>query len=53
MTQTKIHLDERDMPKQWYNIQADLPKPLPPAAAPGDEAAHRPRRPGARSSRWG
>lgn len=35
MTQTKIHLDERDMPKQWYNIQADLPKPLPPPLHPG------------------
>lgn len=35
MTQTKIHLDERDMPQQWYNIQADLPKPLPPPLHPG------------------
>ncbi|MDD5482578.1 MAG: TrpB-like pyridoxal phosphate-dependent enzyme [Kiritimatiellae bacterium] len=26
----KIFLDEKDMPRQWYNIQADLPHPLPP-----------------------
>jgi tryptophan synthase beta chain len=35
MSQIKIHLDERDMPRQWYNIQADLPKPLPPVLHPG------------------
>jgi tryptophan synthase beta chain len=35
VTQTKIHLDERDMPQQWYNIQADLPVPLPPPLHPG------------------
>lgn len=33
--QTKIFLDEEDMPKQWYNIQADLPTPLDPALHPG------------------
>ncbi|HPU02016.1 MAG TPA: TrpB-like pyridoxal phosphate-dependent enzyme [Bacillota bacterium] len=27
---TKVVLSERDLPKQWYNIQADLPKPLHP-----------------------
>ncbi len=26
----KIILDEKDIPKQWYNIQADLPEPLEP-----------------------
>jgi tryptophan synthase beta chain len=26
----KIILNEQDMPKQWYNIQADLPEPLEP-----------------------
>ncbi len=27
----KIYLNERDMPRQWYNIMADMPnKPLPP-----------------------
>ena len=27
---TKIVLSEHEMPRQWYNIQADLPTPLPP-----------------------
>jgi tryptophan synthase beta chain len=27
---TKILLTEEDMPRQWYNIQADLEKPAPP-----------------------
>jgi len=31
---TKFLLDEEEIPKQWYNIQADLPKPLPPALHP-------------------
>jgi tryptophan synthase beta chain len=31
----KIFLSERDMPRQWYNIQADLPNPLPPPLNPG------------------
>ena len=35
MDQKKILLSEKDMPKQWYNIQADLPKPLPPVLHPG------------------
>ena len=35
MDRKKIFLDERDMPRQWYNIQADLPKPLPPVIHPG------------------
>jgi len=33
--QTKFLLDENDMPTQWYNIQADLPEPLPPVLHPG------------------
>jgi len=32
---TKYVLDERDMPTSWYNIQADLPEPLPPLLHPG------------------
>lgn len=32
---TKFTLDEKDMPTQWYNIQADLPEPLPPVLHPG------------------
>lgn len=31
MRQKKFLLDEKDIPRQWYNIQADMPnKPLPP-----------------------
>ncbi|MDD4002989.1 MAG: TrpB-like pyridoxal phosphate-dependent enzyme [Clostridia bacterium] len=26
----KVVLDEREIPKQWYNIQADMPNPPPP-----------------------
>ncbi|MFA7198829.1 MAG: TrpB-like pyridoxal phosphate-dependent enzyme [Methanoculleus sp.] len=32
--QTKILLDEGEMPKRWYNIQADLPKPMDPFLHP-------------------
>jgi tryptophan synthase beta chain len=35
MAEIKIHLSEHEMPTQWYNIQADLPKPLPPVIHPG------------------
>ena len=38
-TATKIILDENDMPKKWYNINPDLPKPLP---APLHPATHEP-----------
>jgi tryptophan synthase beta chain len=31
---TKILLDEEQIPKQWYNIQADLPTPLDPVLHP-------------------
>src|SRR6266700_359607 len=31
----KILLDEREMPKRWYNIQADLPFPGSPPLHPG------------------
>jgi len=34
MTPTKIMLDENDMPKKWYNVQADLPTPLDPSIDP-------------------
>jgi len=34
MKQTKIMLDENDIPKKWYNIQADLKKPLDPPLHP-------------------
>jgi tryptophan synthase beta chain len=34
MDKTKFVLDEEDMPTAWYNIQADLPEPLPPLLHP-------------------
>jgi tryptophan synthase beta chain len=36
---TKILLDEEEMPRQWYNILADLPSPLDPPLHP---ATHKP-----------
>jgi len=27
---TKVILEEHELPRQWYNIQADLPSPMPP-----------------------
>ena len=33
--EVKINLSEKDMPKFWYNIAADLPTPLPPPLHPG------------------
>jgi tryptophan synthase beta chain len=38
MTTRKILLDEEDIPKQWYNITPDLPKPLPPFIDPETKA---------------
>jgi len=35
MKPVKFFLDEREMPQHWYNIQADLPEPLPPVIHPG------------------
>lgn len=35
MDRTKYILDEKAMPTRWYNIQADLPEPLPPYLHPG------------------
>lgn len=31
----KFLLEERDIPRYWYNINADLPEPLPPVLHPG------------------
>jgi len=31
---TKFILDEKEIPTHWYNIQADLPEPLPPDLHP-------------------
>ena len=35
MTARKITLHEREMPRSWYNIQADLPTPMQPVLHPG------------------
>ena len=35
MERATFVLDGKDMPTQWYNIQADLPEPLPPPLHPG------------------
>ncbi|MBI2461458.1 MAG: TrpB-like pyridoxal phosphate-dependent enzyme [Candidatus Rokubacteria bacterium] len=35
MPQTRFLLGEQDLPTRWYNIQADLPAPLPPVLHPG------------------
>jgi len=31
----KFNLTEKEMPTKWYNIQADLPEPMPPPLHPG------------------
>ncbi|MBN2061246.1 MAG: TrpB-like pyridoxal-phosphate dependent enzyme, partial [Deltaproteobacteria bacterium] len=35
MKAKKIFLPESELPRQWYNIQADLPTPLEPPLHPG------------------
>jgi tryptophan synthase beta chain len=35
MQQAKFFLGEKDLPTHWYNIQADLPEPVPPMIHPG------------------
>ncbi len=36
MDQTKVFLSEKDMPRQWYNLAADMPHPpLPPLGPDG------------------
>jgi len=32
--QTRFDLKQNDMPTRWYNVQADLPEPLPPTLHP-------------------
>jgi len=34
MERAMFFLEQKDMPTSWYNIQADLPEPLPPAFNP-------------------
>ena len=35
MAEKKILLTENEMPRHWYNIQADMPNPLLPPLHPG------------------
>jgi len=35
MEQKKIFLDESEIPRQWYNILADMPTPMSPPLHPG------------------
>jgi tryptophan synthase beta chain len=35
MKDKKIILPEKEIPRQWYNVQADLPHPVPPPLNPG------------------
>lgn len=35
MAKYKFWLDEDEMPRAWYNIQADLPRPMDPPLHPG------------------
>src|SRR3989304_3067849 len=35
MEQIKVELQDDEIPRQWYNIQADLPKPMSPPLNPG------------------
>ena len=34
MDRSMWFLDQKDMPTKWYNVQADLPEPLPPTLNP-------------------
>ena len=34
METVKIQLDEKDLPRQWYNLAADLPSPMLPPLGP-------------------
>jgi tryptophan synthase beta chain len=42
MVQTKFMLDEEEIPKAWYNIQADLPTPLDPVINPATKEPIKP-----------
>ncbi|MBW1895818.1 MAG: TrpB-like pyridoxal phosphate-dependent enzyme [Deltaproteobacteria bacterium] len=35
MEQRKIFLDESEIPRQWYNVSADMPTPMSPPLHPG------------------
>src|ERR1035437_6631796 len=34
MQNIKVFLNEDEMPRQWYNIAADFPHPMPPPVGP-------------------
>jgi tryptophan synthase beta chain len=34
MNEIKVFLSEKDIPRQWYNVAADLPNPVPPPLGP-------------------
>ena len=36
----KIYLEEQEMPKQWYNVRADMKKKPAPILNSGDFKAH-------------
>lgn len=40
--ETKFLLDENELPKKWYNIQADLPSPLDPPINPATKEPVKP-----------
>lgn len=42
MDNTKFMLSERDIPRQWYNVVADLPFQLPPPIHPGTKQSLKP-----------
>ena len=42
MERVKYVLDEKEIPQYWYNIQADLPEPLPAVLHPGTKKAIQP-----------
>lgn len=42
MEKVKYILDEKEMPQYWYNILADLPKPLPPVLHPATKKPIKP-----------
>ena len=35
MEQVKILLEDHEIPRQWYNVVADLPTPMKPPLHPG------------------
>ncbi|MHC1610106.1 MAG: TrpB-like pyridoxal phosphate-dependent enzyme [Candidatus Methanospirareceae archaeon] len=41
-TREKIFLDEEEIPKAWYNIQADMPSPLDPPINPATKEPVKP-----------